>query len=95
MKYIILALLIFSIQSSWAGSDLECGKKRGAVECTINTEMTIVGVVLNGGECGHYRLSQQLRAGDKFTVPGSKECYYTRRVTLYSASGKTYDILAL
>ena len=95
MKYIVLAILAFASSSSWAGADIECGKKRGTVECTANKEMTIVRVVLNGGECGQTRLSQQLSAGDKFVVPGSKECYYTRRVTLFSSAGKTYDILAL
>ena len=91
-KLIALLCLIPSISFA---DDFDCGKKSdGHVECHVKKDdVWIYNTELNGGECQspfhggiHKRL---LHKGDKFTVPGTKECPFVRSLKIFEGNGKT------
>lgn len=75
-------------------------KNDHAVECKANKDgVAIKNIVLNGGDCEsnqHPKIHHKImRKGDKFIVPGSKECGYVAGVIVYTHSGKTEHFNAM
>ncbi len=91
-KLILLFCLIPSISFA---SDFECKKKDGDVECkAIKDNIAISSIIINGGEC-ESPLNQKLHhkimmKGDKFIVPGAKDCFYVRSVHINTHDGKSH-----
>lgn len=82
MNRLILALCMIST-SSMASDDISCQKnikKEFVVTCEAKKEADIALVAINGGECAAPAFHKHV-AG-KFDLPGTKECFYVRSVTL-------------
>jgi hypothetical protein len=94
MKKLILLFCLFP-SISLAAEAFECSKKEGDVVCKANQDnIAISSIVINGGECEspynsklHHKV---MRKGDKFVVPGAKECFYVRSVHINTHDGKTH-----
>lgn len=98
-RYLVLALFVPSL--AWAGDDyFECTKHDGEVHCKAKLDnVAIQSIEINGGKCPspvnealHHKV---MIKGDKFTVPGSKECHYVSKITIHTHDGKTQHIHAL
>lgn len=100
-KLLILAALLPGI--AYAGDEpFECNHNHhdGELHCSVKAEtVSIRSVSINGGECEaparHQVFSKTYHKGEKFTVPGTKECSYVRSVSITTDSGKTQTMTAL
>jgi hypothetical protein len=96
-----LAFLFFLFPAAVYADDkmFDCSKKKGLIECKVLKDgVSVHAVSLNGGECNapHSKIHHTLmKKGDKFTVPGSRECYYVRKVSITTHEGKKQTFLAL
>ena len=82
MKRLILALCLFNT-SVMASEDFSCQKnlkKAFVVTCESKKEADVTLVAINGGECNAPAFHKHLTG--KFDLPGTKECFYVRSVTL-------------
>lgn len=100
-----LCLILLTIPSLAYASDEEfhCEKNiknNHSIECKANKDgVAVKSILLNGGNCEsaehpaiHHRI---MHKGDKFTVPGSKECGYVAGVTVNTHSGKSLHFNAM
>ena len=103
MKKIIFTLLLLPSIAYAGDEEFECTKnhKQGyAVECKAKKNgVAVNSIEINGGECSspinskiHHKLMQ---IGQKFIVPGSKECGYVAGVTVHTHSGKIEHFTAM
>lgn len=90
---ILLTLSSFVIYSTinvaMASEDLSCDKKSNdshIIHCKAKKVMNVSLVSINGGECNAPSFRWSGSGG--FSIPGTKECYYVRSVTL-SIDGRT------
>ena len=90
-KLILFFCLIPSLSFAEA---FDCHKKDGEVECKAKEDVAINSIEINGGECEspynpklHHK---RMKKGDKFIVPGSKECFYVRSIHINTHDGKTH-----
>jgi hypothetical protein len=91
-KFILLFCLIPSISFA---EPFECSKKDGDVVCKVKEDnIAISSIIINGGECEspvdsklHHKIMMK---GDRFVVPGSRDCYYVRSVHINTHDGKTH-----
>ena len=98
-KYLALVALIPSL--SYAGDDtFDCSKRGGEIQCKAKLDnVAIQTIEINGGRCNspvddklHHKVMMK---GDKFIVPGSKECHYVSKITIQTHDGRTQHINAL
>lgn len=86
-----LAIIMSFISSTaYAGEDLICEKKPmndHVVYCKAKKSVSVSLININGGECLSPPFFKQVVAGSSFNIPGTKECYHTRSITL-SVNGK-------
>ena len=100
-KLLLLLALIPNV--AYAGDEaFECTKKHGTgeIQCTAKQDRVAVdSITLNGGDCpseAHPKIHHKvMMKGDKFIVPGSKECHYVSGMTLKTHHGKTQHFHAL
>jgi len=85
-----LILLFCFIPSIAFAEAFDCHKKDGEVECKAKEDVAISSIVINGGECDCSLHNKRVRKGDKFIVPGSKECFYVRSIHINTHDGKTH-----
>lgn len=97
MKKILLSLLLLSTMAYAGDEEFDCAKSHKhdhAVECTAKHDnVAIQSIELNGGNCEsavHPKIHHKvMKKGDKFIVPGSKECGYVASVIVHTHNGKT------
>ena len=101
-KILLFALLLPSV--AYAGDEeFDCAKSHKqdhAVECKAKHDgVAIQSIEINGGNCEsavHPKIHHKvMRSGDKFVVPGSKECGYVASVVVHTHSGKTLHFYAM
>jgi hypothetical protein len=90
-----LILLFCFIPSITLAEAFDCHKKDGDVECKAKEDgVAISSILINGGECESPYSSKlhhkTMRKGDKFIVPGAKECFYVRSIHINTHDGKTH-----
>lgn len=88
MKKLILFFCLIPTLSFAEAFD--CHKKDGEVECKAKEDVSISSITINGGECESSLYNKRVRKGDKFVVPGSKDCFYVRSVHINTHDGKTH-----
>ena len=94
MKKILLALLLIPTLAYAGDEEFDCSHKEGVVECHAKQDgVAIQSIELNGGNCEslvHPKIHHKvMRKGDKFVIPGSKECGYVAGVKIHTHSGKS------
>ena len=98
-KYLAFFALIPSL--AYAAEDaFECSKHDGEIQCKAKLDNVAVQTIeINGGKCAspvdsnlHHKVMMK---GDKFNVPGSKECHYVSKITIQTHDGRTQHIHAL
>lgn len=90
-----LILLFCLLPSVCLAESFECSKKDGDVVCkALKDNVAVNSIVINGGECEspidsklHHKIMMK---GDKFIVPGAKDCFYVRSVHINTHDGKTH-----
>lgn len=95
MRLLLSLSLLFVTQLATAGENVECAHHHGAIRCKFNEDMILVDATINGGECPVPPFRHYAKAGSKFIIPGSKECYYCRSLTLTTSEGKTYRFIGM
>ena len=99
MKKILFALLLVPTLAHAGDEEFECAKNvkhDHSIECKAKKDgVAIQSIELNGGACESPVHPKIMRAGDKFTVPGTKECGYVAGMTVHTHSGKTLHFHAM
>jgi len=86
----LFTMLLLSCSIGVASADVSCQKKTShafAVECKSKKDVDVSLVAINGGECASVPFHTHMSADKGFEIPGTKECFYVRSVTL-SIDGK-------
>jgi hypothetical protein len=89
----IFVMLLLSCSAALA-EDISCQKKpthNFVIECKSKKEADVSLLALNGGECASVAFHKHVGAEKAFEIPGTKECFYVRSVTL-SIDGKSKTI---
>lgn len=84
----VFVMLILSCSMALASDDITCEKKsvdNHNVHCKAKKALNVTLVSINGGEC--FAPSFHWHDAGDFTIPGTKDCFYVRSVTL-SVDGK-------
>ena len=84
----IFVMLLLSCSVAMASDDLSCEKKptdNHHIHCKAKKVIDVSLVSINGGECN--AASFHWHGSGDFTIPGTKECFYVKAVTL-SIDGK-------
>jgi|688.fasta_scaffold1432473_1 hypothetical protein len=100
-KLVILAAFLPGV--AYAGDEpFDCNHNHhdGEMHCSVKAEsVTVRSVSINGGECAaptqHEIFNKTYYKGQKFTVPGTRECFYVRSIAITTGSGKTQHMHAL
>lgn len=91
-KLILIFCLIPTLSFAEA---FECSKHDGNVVCKAKENgVAVNSISINGGECASpydaKLYHKVMKKGDKFTVPGSKDCFYVRSVHINTHDGETH-----
>lgn len=102
MKKMLFAMLLIPSIAYAGDEEFDCHKSHTdhSVECTAKKDgVAIQSIEINGGNCLssvdskiHHK---SMNHGDKFTVPGSKECGYVAKITVHTHSGKIQHFNAM
>lgn len=103
MKKILFSLLLVPSIAYAGDEQFDCHKSHKldhAVECTAKQDnVAIQSIEINGGNCEslvHPKIHHKvMKKGDKFIVPGSKECGYVASVIVHTHNGKTEHFYAM
>lgn len=93
MRQIIFLLMLLPAYAYAGNDEFECSHHNGVVECKAAQDgVSVSSITINGGECSspvHPKIHHKvMMKGDKFIVPGSRECNYVATLTIQSHSGK-------
>ena len=99
----LLVLAAFLPGLAWAGDEpFDCNHNHhdGELHCSVKAEtVSVRSVAINGGECStpahHEVFNRTYHKGQKFTVPGTKDCAYVRSISITTGDGKTQHLHAL
>jgi hypothetical protein len=99
MKKFAIAFLMLTTPAN-AYEHFECSKHDGEVSCkTTKQNVMIDDIKINNGNCSSDTnasfLHKTLMKGEKFVVPGSKECFYVSGVTITLKGGHVDHIPAM
>ncbi len=101
MKKLLPILLLTSTMAYAGDEEFDCHKNHDhAVECKAKHDnVAVQSIEINGGSCEsvvHPKIHHKvMKSGDKFEVPGSKECGYVASVSVHTHSGKTQHFNAM
>lgn len=95
MKQIFASLYLIICFHASASPEVECAHKKGEVVCAFNREAVVIGAVINGGECAVPKIYKPVHSGEKFVIPGSKDCFYNRMLWLFTDDGKVHKFYAM
>lgn len=97
----LLVLAAFLPGFAWAGDEaLDCAKHDGVLQCKVKADrVSVRSVTINGGDCPapakHEIFNKTFYKGEKFSIPGTKECHYVSGVSIMLGNGKTQHLHAL
>jgi hypothetical protein len=100
MKKLLILLASLSPALAYAGDEaFDCSRKNGDIECKAKKDhLTVKAVTIDGGECAvpaaNKVYNKVLNKNDKFTLPGSHECFYVSAFTITTGDGKTQKFWA-
>lgn len=89
MRLLLISIMLCMSGVSWASDDISCEKKSTSnhvVHCKSKKDVGVALISINGGECSAPWFHRYVHSGESFEIPGTKECGYTRSITL-SVSG--------
>lgn len=97
-KYALAILLMAT--PAYAYDHFECSKHNGEVSCKATKDNVVIDhIEINNGNCAsvmNSNLQQKtLMKGEKFVVPGSKECFYVSGVKFTLKGGHVDHIPAM
>lgn len=101
MKKLLPILLLTSTMAYAGDEEFDCHKNHEhAVECKAKRDgVGIKDIQINGDECESVPNSKinhhAIHKGEKFTVPGSKECFYVRGMTILLEDGNSQHFNAM
>lgn len=99
MKKYALAILLLATPAH-AYDHFECSKHSGEVSCKATKDNVVIeNILINNGTCAssmnanlHHKV---LMKGEKFVIPGSKECFYVSGVTFFLKGGHVDHLPAM
>ena len=100
-RFASILLFITSCNFAYASDDsFECSKHDGDVVCKAKkNNVSVEAITINGGECQSPAdanvYHKNFNKGEKFTVPGSHECFYVRTVSVKAHGGDAHHHHAL
>ena len=98
-KLFILAALLAPCVAFAGDEAFDCSRKDGDIECKAKKDhLTVKAVTIDGGECAvpaaNKVYGKVMNKDDKFTLPGSHECFYVSAFTITTKDGKTQKFWA-
>lgn len=101
MKKILAMFLLFPSLAFAGDEAFDCAKKsNGEIECKAKRDNVAVdSIKINGGSCEspvHEKIHHKvMMKGDKFYVPGAKDCHYVSGMSIKTHDGKTQHFHAM
>lgn len=100
MNKLMILLALLAPSAAFAGEGtFDCNRKEGDIVCKVKKDhVTVKAVTIDGGECEvpakNKVYGKVMNEDDKFTLPGSHECFYVSSFTIKTGDGKTQSFNA-